>query len=274
MIDDFTLQLLAGGVYRCDPTWSRKAGRMDGCFKCYLPVSGAARVCMDEIDIALHPGRIYLFDGHRLQRQACPRAMRVYWVHFAPVSLYLQRRLELAPALSSWPAGECADLPALKAVPGLFDRPFTRDSHAIEEPPVEWACRVQALLLERIAHHLARTEPAALSAFGLRYERLRPAILHMDRHFANHPPLAELAALVGQSPEHFHRSFRSLTGATPFCYLLRLRMTRARRLLHGGLSVKEAAAQCGYEDPLYFSRVFSRHFRQPPSECRRAALGG
>lgn len=229
---------------------------------------------MDDFDMALHPGRVYLFDGQRLQRQSCPRALRVYWVHFAPASLYLQRRLELAPASSSWPAANCGDMSALKAAPRLFDRPFARDSHAIEEPPVEWACRVQAFLLERIAHHLARTAPDALAAFGPRYERLRPAILHMDRHFAESPPLAELAALVGQSPEHFHRSFRGLTGATPFAYLLRLRMTRARRLLHGGLSVKEAAAQCGYEDPLYFSRVFARHFHQRPSACRRAALGG
>ena len=66
----------------------------------------------------------------------------------------------------------------------------------------------------------------------------------------------------------------SLTGVTPFAYVLRLRMARARQLLHAGLRVQEATDQCGYADPLYFSRVFTRFFHQTPSACRRVTAGG
>ena len=247
---------------------------MDHCFKCYLPVSGAATLFMDESEVALRPGRVYLFDGRRLRRQQCARAMQVYWVHFTPASLYLQRRLELAPALSSWPVERVADADALRALPLLFERPFTPASHRRERPSTLWACRVQACLLLRVAEHLQRTPEEALTAFSPRYLRLRPAIDFMTRQLRDPPPLARIAAVAGQSPEHFHRQFRALTGVTPFAYMLRLRMARARQLLHAGLRVQEAADQCGYVDPLYFSRVFTRFYHQTPSACRRVAAGG
>ena len=262
MIEDFTLQLLAGGFHRCTPEWSREAGPMDRCFKCYLPIAGAASVRLGSNEVPLRPGRVHLFDGRRLSRQHCPRAVEVHWVHFAPSSLYLQRRLELAPAHTSWPAGRCGDIGVLKAAHALFDAPPARSA-----PSDEWACRAQAFLLGLVARHLARTPPATREAFDRPFERLRAAVCYMDDHFIDPPPLAALGRLAGLSPEHFHRRFRALIGVTPFAYMLRLRMTRARRLLHAGMSVKEAADRCGYEDPLYFSRVFHRCFGRRPSAC-------
>ena len=39
-----------------------------------------------------------------------------------------------------------------------------------------------------------------------------------------------------------------------------------------GLNIyKEAAAESGFRDPLYFSRVYRKHFGHPPSEARQHA---
>ena len=54
--------------------------------------------------------------------------------------------------------------------------------------------------------------------------------------------------------------------------LRRRRLREARRLLlTTTLPVKEVARRCGYEDPLYFSRVFHQHTGQPPLACRESA---
>jgi AraC-like DNA-binding protein len=48
-------------------------------------------------------------------------------------------------------------------------------------------------------------------------------------------------------------------------------MNRAVELLAKArnLGMKELAARCGYEDPLYFSRVFKAYFGLPPSRFRK-----
>ena len=51
------------------------------------------------------------------------------------------------------------------------------------------------------------------------------------------------------------------------------RLYEARRLLGDWrLGIKQVAEQSGYENPLYFSRVFRRHFGLPPSDFQRATI--
>ena len=52
-------------------------------------------------------------------------------------------------------------------------------------------------------------------------------------------------------------------------YFIRLRMQQAAQLLvASALSVKEAAAALGYEDPFYFSRVFKSVHALAPTDYR------
>jgi AraC-like DNA-binding protein len=45
----------------------------------------------------------------------------------------------------------------------------------------------------------------------------------------------------------------------------------ADRLTEGTLTVEAVAAELGYEDPFYFSRVFREHFGRSPAQFRDAA---
>ena len=63
--------------------------------------------------------------------------------------------------------------------------------------------------------------------------------------------------------------------------LISLRLEQAMRLLQTDMRVKDVAHAVGYDDPLYFSRLFKRHYGCSPSEARRdpeqrvaAGLGG
>jgi len=94
---------------------------------------------------------------------------------------------------------------------------------------------------------------------------------YIDHHLQRDLSIQELAEVSGHSVGHFHRQFRQATGETPGQYLTRRRLETAWLYLRqSGLPIKEIAAAVGFHDPLYFSRVFRKHFGQSPS-CALAA---
>ena len=60
---------------------------------------------------------------------------------------------------------------------------------------------------------------------------------------------------------------------SPIAYLTKTRMENARRLLlDADLTIKEVAAQVGYQDAHYFSRAFARESGMAPTAYRRKRL--
>jgi AraC family transcriptional regulator len=92
----------------------------------------------------------------------------------------------------------------------------------------------------------------------------------MSAGLAKNSTLAEIASLVRLSPFHFARCFKQSTGLPPHRYLIQLRIEKAKELLeHTALPITEIAAQVGYEDPGYFSRLFLKEAGVSPSQYRR-----
>jgi len=76
----------------------------------------------------------------------------------------------------------------------------------------------------------------------------------------------DLAREFALAPEYVNALFKSEIGIFPTQYIHRERVMRAHRLLvDEGLSVKEAAAEVGFNDPFYFSRVFKKVMGISPS---------
>ena len=68
--------------------------------------------------------------------------------------------------------------------------------------------------------------------------------------------------------------FKQQTGYAPIDYFIRLRMHRACQFLDNtGMSVKAIATTLGYEDPLYFSRLFRTVNEASPIAYRRMRKG-
>jgi len=86
--------------------------------------------------------------------------------------------------------------------------------------------------------------------------------------------LRELAKQAGLSPSRYSALFRAQTGTAPIEHHIGLRIHAACSLLvTSTLSIKEIAARLGYEDPLYFSRLFRKTMGTSPSDYRRGAKG-
>ena len=72
-------------------------------------------------------------------------------------------------------------------------------------------------------------------------------------------------------PSAFTKAFQAATGFTPFAYLTRRRMEKAKMLLLGGETVTRAALAVGYANPSKFSAAFRRCVGCSPTEwlCSR-----
>lgn len=99
------------------------------------------------------------------------------------------------------------------------------------------------------------------------------ALQHLRDTTPQRTSVEGLAAMVGLSPSQFGSLFRAQVGMPPLRYQRELRMARARELLDSTtLPVTSIAAECGYEDPLYFSRQFTATHGMSPKAYRSRDL--
>src|SRR5690606_9257825 len=101
-------------------------------------------------------------------------------------------------------------------------------------------------------------------------DRIRHAVAHMMGHFAEPMNAAGIARLCNLSSSRFAHLFQETTGTSPLRYLESLRIWKAQELLIGtSKSIKEIGREVGFEDPLYFSKVFRRNLGSGPRAFRK-----
>jgi AraC-like DNA-binding protein len=141
------------------------------------------------------------------------------------------------------------------ADPRAVERAFSRLLRITRAPTPE----VQAVgaLFDLIAAASADDEQDGI-ADQLRRIALRPASIQ------------SYAAELGVSVAELRDAIRRATGSTPQEVVLTARLNEAKTLLaESDLAVAAIARQVGYDDPAYFSRLFSARVGQSPREFRR-----
>ena len=101
----------------------------------------------------------------------------------------------------------------------------------------------------------------------------KTAMTYMRENYTRPISVGDVAKAVGVSRSWLYRCFMDYTAQSPAAYLRALRMERAKSLLRRtSLSVQEIAYAVGYEDALYFSRVFSDYAGSSPTQFRNRTL--
>jgi AraC family transcriptional regulator len=105
--------------------------------------------------------------------------------------------------------------------------------------------------------------------------RLTPAQLRKTIDLADAAPperlsIASLARQLDMGEHRFTRLFRRSTGSTPYQFLLKKRLERARTLLeYTTLSIAELALEAGFGSQSHFTSVFRQYFSITPAAYRR-----
>ncbi len=97
------------------------------------------------------------------------------------------------------------------------------------------------------------------------------ALKFIQYNYASDIGVNDIARYVGISRSQLYRAFLQDFGVSPHTYLQKYRINEACSLLHdANLSIAEVAGSVGFNDPLYFSRVFKSIKQRTPSEYQRS----
>lgn len=183
-----------------------------------------------------------------------PRNLSFFWLHFR--------------ALDDWldeiPQQGAAENPAALAA---YAQNFLNEQSRIEPDP-----RILDLLFQLIVCEIRRRGAAPAGRVTPLAEAARQ---HLALHYAEPLTLDRTAAVLRCSAEYLGRLYRHTYGETFLAALNRRRIeAAAARLAEGGLSIKETAARCGFNDLAYFRRQFRRFYNLTPGAFRRLHAGG
>jgi AraC-like DNA-binding protein len=133
---------------------------------------------------------------------------------------------------------------------------------------------IAGALLQWLAYVLSRLRAPLDHSFAHErgvVDKILAAETWANSRLGNTVTLREWARAIGLNPVYFGRVFKQETGLRPMEWLNQRRLQMASQYLSSTRkTVAQIAEDCGFADQFYFSRVFRRHFGQPPLQYRKA----
>ena len=102
-------------------------------------------------------------------------------------------------------------------------------------------------------------------------DEIEKAINYFNSNYNKPIIIEDYAEQHLMTPCWFIQNFKQLTKTTPMQYILSLRLTNAMNMLENkNYNISQIAAAVGYDNALYFSRLFKKHTGLSPSEYRKS----
>jgi len=261
------LRYLYGGLVHYRPG-ERLAPRTLPDYEVVWIIEGQVQYQLDGVTHAAPPGSVilarpgfkerYLWDPHHVTRHA--------YFHFD-----LEAWPDDWPALETWPVLQQNPDPV---IPALI-------RHVVERLAAhpEWPALVpgpdEHRLVECLLSVLVR--PAGKGRWAGRefpppvHQALNFMREVLDEHPHQRVTLGALATRSGVTDKHLCRLFQQALGHSPMHTFRLMKLQLAVALLgRSNLAIQQIADRCGFENPLYFSRLFAKTYGVPPSEVRKA----
>lgn len=208
-------------------------------------------------ECSLLPGDVIIFDPEHAYQYLGGEATQYFWVHYTGLEALSLTRAALPVAGTKLHIGIRQDI--IRCFESLFREFIINDG-----PSGQLSCcllRQILLLTERYAHEDAR---CALPLSSLEF---------IHSHFREEIDIGWLAQMEHRSLSSFRAAFRQRTGSSPNEYIISQRISAACQLLsQTRMDIRAVAANVGYGDPYYFSRLFKKKVGMPPFRYRQNAM--
>ena len=258
------------GTYRLKtvkrlPTW-RPKGRLD--YQLLYIVSGKGHFYFRGEERVVYAGRMVLIQPRQEQRYDYygEDKPEVYWVHFTGSDVKNILRSYNIPM----------DDPIFySGASSTYSYLFKEMIHELqncktgyEDLLTMYLCQI-FLLVQR-----TRLEERPTVSTYIQ-EEMEFARRYFNEHYNEPISIQEYAESRNMSVCYFQRNFKQIVKHTPMQYLLTIRVNNAASLLETtDYSMAEIAAIVGYEDPLYFSRLFRKIKGVSPRDYRNLVKDG
>ena len=124
-----------------------------------------------------------------------------------------------------------------------------------------------------LIHRAIHTKPC--SQTDALMQEMDASVKYFHQNYNKQISIKEFALSRHMSISWFIRSFKEYTHSTPAQYLLALRISNAQTLLAStDYNISEIAEIVGYDNPLYFSRLFKKQCGLSPTDFRKELMKG
>lgn len=127
-----------------------------------------------------------------------------------------------------------------------------------------------ALKLRELFLLISRSLSRKVSDTGQQQAIMEEAVRYFNENYYRNIEIQTYASQLHMSTCWFIRSFRQYMGMPPLKYLTTIRTNRAKELLEGtAYTISEVGSIVGYDNPLYFSRIFRNETGMSPKQYRK-----
>lgn len=261
--DRFLVVNCTGVCVLSRPFTANRPGRRDY-YLMYL-FQGSLDILVDGRQTVISPGELVIFHPNThlrySLREGTPELI-YYWVHFTgsgAESLLKGCGLERE---AIYPAG------CTREVSESFEKMFSNFISHDSLFEMDAAAQLTRLLV------LIRRQLDGKTGDRRSYEKIRNSLRYIHTHYSSPITVKMLAQLEHLSPSRYGAVFKECTGLSPQAFIVNLRLERAEELMaQTDLSLKQIARMAGYDDQLYFSRLFKEHRGLSPSEYMEKLKG-
>ena len=253
------------GTYRLHtrhklPTW-RPRGRLD--FQLLYIASGKAHFHFDNEERIVTAGHMVLYRPKEPQKYEYygEDKTQVYWVHFTGGNVTnILRSYGLTDDKKVFYCGSSLDYQNLFRTM-IYELQMCKENYA---EMLEMYLKQIFIMLQRYFISASHTDNARV------VEEIDKATAYFNEHYSEDISIDEYAENNYFSVSWFIRNFKQCTGSTPMQYILSKRIYNAEVLLQNpSYNVTEISRIVGYDNPLYFSRIFKKVKGLSPSEYRK-----
>ena len=244
----------------------RPKGRLD--YQLLYIVSGKGHFYFHGEDRVVYAGRMVLIQPRQEQRYEYfgEDKPEVYWVHFTGSDVKNILRSYNIPM----------DDPIFySGASSTYSYLFKEMIHELQDCKIGYE-DLLAMYLRQVFLLVQRTrqeERPTVSTYI--QEEMEFARRYFNEHYNEPISIQEYAESRNMSVCYFQRNFKQIVKHTPMQYLLTIRVNNAASLLETtDYSMAEIAAIVGYEDPLYFSRLFRKIKGVSPRDYRNLVKDG
>lgn len=242
------------------PTY-RPRGRLD--YQLLYVAAGKAHFHFDGKEEIVTAGHMVLYRPKEVQKYEYygKEQTEVYWVHFTGSDVKnILRKYGISDSTRVFYVGSALEYQ------NLF-RMMIQELQMCREDYQELLAMMLRHMFILIHRQLNSTKKID-NSFVM--EEIDIATIYFNEHYNEEISIEEYAASRNMSTSWFIRNFKKYTGSTPMQYILSIRISNAESLLEATeYNMTEISNIVGYENPLYFSRIFKKMKGLSPSEYRK-----